>query len=123
MPGGHLCRRLRRTTRWRRTRHQGGKMRLSSSRQSVALLLGVAASSMVLVGCGGGGSGGTTTLQWYGPPDSAGATDLVVKQCNQQSNGAYRLVNNPLPSTADGQREQLVRRMAAKDSSVDLMTV
>jgi len=85
--------------------------------------MAVAASSMVLVGCGGGGSGSTTTLQWYGPPDSAGATDVVVKDCNQQSNGAYRLVNNPLPSTADGQREQLVRRMAAKDSSVDLMTV
>ncbi|MDQ1359244.1 MAG: trehalose/maltose transport system substrate-binding protein [Acidimicrobiaceae bacterium] len=76
-----------------------------------------------LAACGSGGSGATTTLQWYGPPDSAGATDLIVKACNQQSKGAYRLVNNPLPSTADGQREQLVRRMAAKDSSVDLMTV
>jgi multiple sugar transport system substrate-binding protein len=98
-------------------------MRLRSSRRSLALLLAVATSSMVLVGCGGGGSGGTTTLQWYGPPDSAGATDLVANACTKQSNGAYRLVNNPLPSTADGQREQLVRRMAAKDSSVDLMTV
>jgi multiple sugar transport system substrate-binding protein len=98
-------------------------MRLRSSRRSVALMLAVAASSIVLVGCGGGGSGGTTTLQWYGPPDSAGATDLVANACTKQSNGAYRLVNNPLPSTADGQREQLVRRMAAKDSSVDLMTV
>src|SRR6202011_5669580 len=98
-------------------------MRLRSSRRSLALMLAVTASSIVLVGCGGGGSGGTTTLQWYGPPDSAGATDLVANACTKQSAGAYRLVNNPLPSTADGQREQLVRRMAAKDSSVDLMTV
>jgi multiple sugar transport system substrate-binding protein len=48
---------------------------------------------------------------------------LVANACTKQSAGAYRLVVNPLPSTADGQREQLVRRMAAKDSSVDLMTV
>ena len=40
---------------------------------------------MVLVGCGGGGSGGATTLNWYGNPDSSGATDLVVKDCNKQS--------------------------------------
>jgi multiple sugar transport system substrate-binding protein len=98
-------------------------MRSRTGARAIVPLVMVALSSMVLVGCGGGGSGGTTTLQWYGPPDSAGATDLVVKDCNKQSNGAYKLVNNPLPSTADGQREQLVRRMAAKDSSVDLMTV
>src|ERR1700736_2845295 len=98
-------------------------MRLRSSRRSLALMLAVTASSIVLVGCGGGGSGGTTTLQWYGPPDSAGATDLVANACTKQSAGAYRLFFTPLPSTADGQREQLVRRMAAKDSAVDLMTV
>jgi multiple sugar transport system substrate-binding protein len=98
-------------------------MRSRSGVRTMALLSTAAVMSAVLVGCGGGGSGGATTLQWYGPPDSAGATDLVVKDCNQKANGAYRLVNNPLPSTADGQREQLVRRMAAKDSSVDLMTV
>jgi multiple sugar transport system substrate-binding protein len=79
--------------------------------------------SGVLAGCGGGGSGGAATLQWYGPPDSTGATDLVAKDCTKQSNGEYRLAVNPLPSTADGQREQLVRRMAAKDTSVDLMTI
>ena len=83
-------------------------MRSRSGVRSLAPLVVLAVSSMVLVGCGGGGSGGTTTLQWYGPPDSAGATDLVVKDCNKQSNGAYKLVNNPLPSTADGQREKLV---------------
>jgi len=89
----------------------------------VALIVAAGFLSRVLAACGGGGSGGTTTLQWYGPPDSAGATDLVANACSKQSAGAYRLVNNPLPSTADGQRDQLVRRMAAKVSSVDLMTV
>ena len=97
-------------------------MRSRSDFRHVALIVAAGVLSGVLAGCGGG-SGGTTTLQWYGPPDSTGATDLVANACSKQSNGAYKLVNNPLPSTADGQREQLVRRMAAKDTSVDLMTV
>jgi multiple sugar transport system substrate-binding protein len=72
---------------------------------------------------GGGGSGGVTTVNWYVTPDSSGSTDMVAATCSQQSNGQFKLVVNPLPSTADGQREQLVRRLAAKDSALDLLSV
>lgn len=98
-------------------------MRSRSGFKSLSFLLAVAASSMVLVGCGGGGSGGTTTLNWYVNPDSSGATDAVAAACAKQSAGQYRLSINPLPSTADSQREQIVRRLAAKDTSVDLVNV
>ncbi|MDQ6617508.1 MAG: extracellular solute-binding protein [Actinomycetota bacterium] len=76
-----------------------------------------------LVGCGGGSGGGPTTVNWFVNPDSSGATDIVAATCTKQSGGQYRLAISPLPSTADGQREQLVRRLAAKDSAIDLMSV
>ncbi len=75
-----------------------------------------------LSGCGGG-SGGPTVLSWFINPDSSGATDIVAANCNQQANGQYRIAISPLPTSADGQREQLVRRLAAKDSSIDFMSV
>jgi multiple sugar transport system substrate-binding protein len=89
----------------------------------MALLAAAAVSSSVLVGCGGGSSGGTTTLNWYVNPDSSGVTDTVAAACSKQSAGQYRLSVNSLPQTADGQREQIVRRLAAKDKSVDLVNV
>jgi multiple sugar transport system substrate-binding protein len=98
-------------------------MRSRSGFKSVAALLAVAASSMVLVGCGGGGSGGVTTLNWYVNPDSSGVTDTVAAACSKQSGSQYKLSVNSLPQTADGQREQIVRRLAAKDKSVDLVNV
>lgn len=77
-----------------------------------------------LAACGGGGtSGGVTTVNWYVNPDSSGATNLVADACSKQSNGQYRLAVIPLPTTADGQREQIVRRLAAKDTSIDMMSV
>ncbi len=89
-------------------------------RGAVALAMIVLAG--VLTACGGG-SGGVTTLNWFVNPDSSGATDIVAATCTKQSGGQYRLSIAPLPSTADGQREQLVRRLAAKDSAIDLMSV
>jgi multiple sugar transport system substrate-binding protein len=75
-----------------------------------------------LAACGGA-SGGSTVLSWFVNPDSSGATDVVAAQCTQQSGGQYRIAISPLPTSADGQREQLVRRLAAKDTSIDLMSV
>jgi multiple sugar transport system substrate-binding protein len=41
--------------------------------------------------------------------------------CSAASNGEYNIQIRELPSSADGQREQLVRRSAAKDSSLDIL--
>jgi multiple sugar transport system substrate-binding protein len=62
-------------------------------------------------------------LNWFVTPDSSGATDVVAANCSQQSGGQYRIAIAPLPSTADGQREQLVRRLAARDSALDILSV
>ena len=44
-----------------------------------------------------------------------------MDRCNDLANGKYRIKLNTLPRGADGQREQLVRRLAAGDSGLDVM--
>jgi multiple sugar transport system substrate-binding protein len=82
----------------------------------VALLL----FASVLVACGG--SSGPAALNWYINPDNGGQAQLAAK-CTAASNGAYRINTSTLPNDATGQREQLVRRLAAKDASIDLMSL
>jgi multiple sugar transport system substrate-binding protein len=56
----------------------------------------------------------------YGGASGVGF-DKVIDDCNQQAAGRYTIVGNLLPSDADGQRDQFVRRLAAKDDGMDLL--
>jgi len=89
-------------------------VRLASA---LALSLAVAAGA----GCSSD-DGGTTTLTWYINPDSGGQATLA-KTCTTAADGKYRIEIATLPNDADGQRQQLVRRLAAEDSSIDLMSL
>jgi multiple sugar transport system substrate-binding protein len=62
------------------------------------------------------------TLHWYINPDNGGQAELAAK-CGAASNGAFKIETSVLPNDATGQREQLVRRLAAEDSSIDLMSL
>jgi multiple sugar transport system substrate-binding protein len=75
-----------------------------------------------LAACGSGSSGGVPTLTWYINPDSGGQAEIAAR-CSDASNGAYRIEVAQLPRTSDGQREQLVRRLAAQDNSIDIMSL
>jgi multiple sugar transport system substrate-binding protein len=61
-------------------------------------------------------------LTWYINPDNGGQSRLA-KQCAEDSTGAYKVKIQTLPNDASAQREQLVRRLAAKDSSIDVMSL
>jgi len=61
------------------------------------------------------------TLNWFIFNEPSGAPQKIAKRCSEQSNGAYRINFEYLPSQADQQREQLVRRLGAEDSSLDLL--
>jgi multiple sugar transport system substrate-binding protein len=78
-------------------------------------------AASLLTACGGD-SGGTPTLTWYINPDSGGQAE-IAKRCTAASDGQYRIETAQLPRESSEQRQQLVRRLAAKDSSIDLMSL
>jgi multiple sugar transport system substrate-binding protein len=81
----------------------------------------VIAITLLVAACGER-PGGTPVLTWYVNPDNGGQSRLAEK-CTTEANGAYRIELQMLPSTADAQREQLVRRLAGRDRSIDLMSL
>jgi ABC-type glycerol-3-phosphate transport system substrate-binding protein len=99
-----------------RGRGRWGRPRtLAAAAAAVVLSSGLAA-------CGGGDSGGTPTLTWYINPDSGGQAE-IASRCSEASDGRYLIEVAQLPRTPEGQREQLVRRLAAEDSSIDIMSL
>lgn len=67
------------------------------------------------------GTSGTVTLNWYNFPDDSGALADAATNCTRASGGRYRIAYNKLPRGADGQRQQLVRRLAAHDDTLDIL--
>jgi multiple sugar transport system substrate-binding protein len=92
----------------------------ASRRRNLAAAVAIALSASLLVACGG--QNGPPTMTWYINPDNGGQGRLAEK-CAAESNGAYQVDVQVLPNDASQQREQLVRRLAAKDSSIDLMSL
>ena len=83
------------------------------------LVLGIVAA-IALVGCGSD-DGGASKLTWFIFNEPSAAPQTAADKCSQASGGRYEIEFEFLPSDADGQREQLVRRLGAEDSSVDLI--
>jgi len=81
-----------------------------------------AALALMAAACGSSGdSGGTPTLKFYVFKEPGGAFANAAKVCTDQAGGRYRVVLADLPPSADQQREQLVRRLAAGDKDIDIM--
>ncbi|MEW2384733.1 ABC transporter substrate-binding protein [Micromonospora sp. NPDC047707] len=82
-----------------------------------------AAAALTLVApmaaCGTGGAGGTPTINLYYPPEQN--LQKVVDDCNAQAQGRYHIVYRVLPRQADEQRVQMVRRLAAEDTGMDVL--
>ena len=78
-------------------------------------------ASLIAAGCGGSDSGGgrATLNLWVFNEPSGSFTD-AAKRCSDSSDGRYKIVYNTLSNDADQQRQSLVRRLAAKDSSIDI---
>jgi multiple sugar transport system substrate-binding protein len=84
----------------------------------VVLVLTTAVAS----GCGSQAATGTPRINWYINPDNGGQAELA-RRCTERAGGRYRIATSLLPRSASDQREQLLRRLAAKDSSIDLMSL
>src|SRR4051794_2865699 len=91
-------------------------MRRGSAIMAVLVLV-----SLIAVGCGSSGnSGGQVTLNLWVFNEPSGSFTDAAKRCSDSSNGRYKIVYNKLSNDADQQRQSLVRRLAAKDSSIDI---
>jgi len=82
--------------------------------------LAALAVALPLAACGA--DDGTPRLTWYINPDNGGQVELASR-CTQAAEGRYRITTEVLPRDAASQREQLARRLAAKDSSIDIMSL
>jgi multiple sugar transport system substrate-binding protein len=91
-------------------------------RRTRAALVTVPVALLAFLAAGCGSSSGVPTLNWYINPDNGGQARLA-ERCSSESGGAYKVSIQVLPNDASQQREQLVRRLAASDSSIDLMSL
>jgi multiple sugar transport system substrate-binding protein len=85
----------------------------------------VVVAASIAAGCGVGNEGGSGAhaINWYAFNEPGGSYDKAVADCNKQANGRYTINYVKLPNIADQQRELLVRRLAAEDDSIDIMSL
>src|SRR6516165_1263664 len=95
--------------------------RRSRMRRLGASVTGVLMASTALAACTSSSAGTVPTLNFYSFNDPSGAVQTAVTNCSQQSGGKYTITYNKLPASADDQRLQMARRLAAKDSSMDIL--
>src|SRR5689334_5359591 len=87
------------------------------ARRRLGALLGtVAMAGPVVAACGA--TGGTEINVYYAPEQNF---QKVIDRCNAKAGGRYEIVYRKLPRDADGQREQMVRRLAAGDTDLDIL--
>ena len=87
-----------------------------------ALIVALLVGAQLLVACGGGASAGARpTINLYIYPDNSGAVQQAADTCTKSSGGRYVIKYQKLPTGADGQRQQMVRRLAARDSAMDIL--
>jgi multiple sugar transport system substrate-binding protein len=93
-------------------------------RARIAAVVALAIVSTTLAGCGGSDeSGGVPVLKFLSPLDPGGTNVKAAKECSAQSSGRYTIQLFPLANSADASRELLVRRLAARDTNIDMMNM
>lgn len=79
-------------------------------------------AALILAACGTDeDGGGGAELNWFIFNEPSGVLPTIAEKCSSASGGAYTINFEYLPSDADQQREQLVRRLGAEDDSIDII--
>jgi multiple sugar transport system substrate-binding protein len=87
------------------------------------MIVGVLLVGAVIAGCGSSSGSGPVTLNWYVFPEPSGSFASAAADCSKASGGRYRIKINNLSTDSTQQRVSLVRRLAAKDSSIDILAM
>jgi multiple sugar transport system substrate-binding protein len=98
-------------------------MELTARLATIAVVcVGVVLAIVLLASSGDDSSGsGSRTLTFFVAIQPGGSIEEVSKRCSEESNGRYTIEPEFLPTDASQQREQLVRRLGADDSSIDIV--
>lgn len=97
------------------------------TRRSAAAAVCALATASVLSACGG--TTASNELTWYINPDGGGSDPTkggqaqLAAECAKASGGDYSIKIQLLPNEASDQRQQLIRRLAAGDAGMDLMSI
>ncbi len=99
-------------------------------RRTAVAAVGAVLAATALAACGSSDeSSGPARLTWYINPDvgnadpTKGGQAQLAKECSDASGGKYTISVQLLPTSASDQRIQLLRRLAASESGMDLMSV
>lgn len=100
-------------------------------RRTTRSLIGAAtALTLTATGLAGCGSGtAANELTWYINPDGGGADPTkggqaqLAAECTKAAKGKYSIKIQQLPNSASDQRQQLLRRLAASDPGMDIMSM
>lgn len=97
-------------------------MRQTRSRvaRRASLASAAAVGALLMAGCAPAEE--NPTLTWYTNPDDGGQAE-IAKICSDAAGGRYTIETSMLPNDAASQREQLTRRLAAGDTSMDIMSL
>lgn len=94
-----------------------------SWKRSLSAGVALVACCAGLAACGGGSAHGPVNLSWYVFSEPSGSFAAAAKACGQASGGRYTITMDLLPTNSDEARVGLVRRLAAHDSSIDIMAL
>ena len=83
----------------------------------------VAGLLLAVSACGGESGSGAVTLNFWAYNEPGGTFREAAQNCTAESGGRYRINFNALGNDPNTQRQQLVRRLAAGDSSIDIMSM
>ncbi len=87
---------------------------------SLLAAFAIAGAALFVSACGGS-SGGPPEIKFFVAIQPGGTIEATAERCTKEADGKYTIKPELLPNDASQSREQLVRRLGAEDSTIDVI--
>src|ERR1700755_3270235 len=98
----------------------GERFETRRAKRALAVLRASALAGAVLRACVGSSSA-PPQLTFFVAIQPGGTIEATAERCTKEADGKYTIKPELLPNDATQSREQLVRRLGAKDNSIDII--